>query len=293
MNEERNIAACLDSLVDWADDVVVVDSGSTDRTLTLCAERGVQTIFHEYVDARSQRRWALSAVPWKHDWLFVVDADHRVTPELQQDIQRALRTDAGMVHGYYVRHVRHFRNRLVRGQKSWSLQIIRRSRSRVDESELVDFRFIVDGATGRLPGAIVETNQNEADIDTWIDKHQAFARRMAIEDILRREGRLGWAGGLTPRLFGSPDERAVWLKNLWYGLPLFVRPVLYFLYRYFLRLGIADGWNGLVFHVFQSFWFRLLVDIHISDYRQQLKQRTISLDDLMALSNRGTAGQHG
>lgn len=292
-NEERNIAACLDPIAGWADDIVVVDSGSTDRTLALCAERGIPIVPHTFVDYCSQLRWAVAHVPWRHDWLLVLDTDHRISAELKHEIDRMLHNDSGAVHGFYNPHIRYFRNRRVRGQKALTMQLIRRSRTQVDDSELVDFRFVIDGPTGVMSGAIHERNENEADIDTWIDKHQKYARRMAIEELLRLEGRVGWARGLTPRLFGSPDERAIWLKNRWYRLPLFLRPVLYFCYRYFFRLGIADGWNGLVFNVFHAFWFRLLVDIHISDYRQQLTQRTMSLDDLMALSGRGTAGQHG
>src|SRR5688572_24535654 len=88
MNEERNIGACLDSVVGWASDIVVVDSGSTDRTLALCEERRVPTRFHPYVDHRSQMRWAMASIPWKHDWLLILDADRIVTPELRYEIDQ-------------------------------------------------------------------------------------------------------------------------------------------------------------------------------------------------------------
>lgn len=284
LNEERNIGTCLDSVAGWGDDVVVVDSGSVDRTLSLCAERGVPTVFHAYVDHRSQMRWAMASIPWKHEWLLLLDADHIVTSELKQEIDEMLQHDTGTVQGFYNPHRQYFRNRPVRGLKAHYLQLVRRTHARLDDSELVDFRLVVDGPTGTLSGAIIESNQNELDIDFWIDKHQKFARRMAIEEILRAEKVLVWSGGLQPRLFGNPDERMIWFKNVWYRMPLYIRPVLFFLYRYVLRLGFLDGWNGFVFHALQAFWFRLLVDVHIAAYRRQLESHAVTLEELLAVA---------
>ena len=116
-NEERNIGACLDSIAGWAADIVVVDSGSEDRTLDLCAVRGVRTVFHAYADHRSQIGWGMTGIPWEHEWLLLLDADNVVTPELKADIERMLRNDQRDVNGYYNPHHHYFRNRRVRGLK--------------------------------------------------------------------------------------------------------------------------------------------------------------------------------
>ena len=280
-NEERNIGTCLDSVAGWASDIVVVDSGSVDRTLVLCAQRGVPTVFHPYSDHRSQIQWGMTEIRWKHEWLLLLDADNVVTAELKRDIERVLASNTREFNGYYNPHHHFFRNRRVRGLKPEWLRLVHRSHVKVDDSELVDFRLVVDGRIGRLAGAIVESNANELDIDFWIDKHQKFARRMAIEEILRAEKVLAWSSHLRPTLLGNPDERMIWLKNIWYGMPLYVRPVLLFLYRYFIRRGFLDGWNGFVYHSLQTFWFRLIVDVHIADYRRQLKRHTVSLEELV------------
>ena len=280
-NEERNIGACLDSVAGWADDIVVVDSGSDDRTLAICAAHGVRTVFHAYADHRSQIHWGMTEVPWQHEWLLLLDADNIATDQFKRDIEAMLRDDRRDVHGYYNPHHHYFRNRRVRGLKPEWLRLVRRSHVKVDDSELVDFRLVVNGTIGRLPGAIIESNANELNIDFWIDKHQKFARRMAIEEILRAENVLAWSSHLRPTLLGNPDERMIWLKNIWYGMPLYVRPVLLFLYRYFVRRGFLDGWNGFVYHSLQTFWFRLIVDVHIADYRGQLKRHTLSLEQLV------------
>lgn len=111
--------------------------------------------------------------------------------------------------------------RSIRSEYEAAVAEERRSRLRIDDSELVDFRFIVDGPTGTMSGAIIESNQKELDIDFWFDKHQTFARRMAIEEILRAKKMLNWSDDLQPRLLGNPDERMIWFKQLWYGIPLY------------------------------------------------------------------------
>ena len=150
----------------------------------------------------------------------------------------------------------------------------------MDHSELVDFRFVIQGQTKRLAGAVLECNQNESTIDFWLDKHQKFSSRIAIEEVLRRAGMLRWS--ISGRLLGNPDERMIWFKNIWYHMPLFVRPFIYFTYRYFFRLGLLDGVNGFVYHFLQAFWFRLVVDIKISELNEEIRNGTMTLEQLQS-----------
>jgi hypothetical protein len=87
--------------------------------------------------------------------------------------------------------------------------------------------------------------------------------------VRRREG---IAFKAVPRLFGTPDQRVLWLKSRYYRMPLFVRPALYFAYRYFGLLGILDGGNGFLFHFLQAFWFRLIVDVRLAELLRQQPQ---------------------
>ena len=90
-------------------------------------------------------------------------------------------------------------------------------------------------------------------------------RLQAQEEIARRRERFGYA--VTPTPFGTADQRVLWRKQIWHRLPLFVRPGLYFSYRYVLQLGCLDGAEGFLFHFFQAFWYRLLVDVLIAEAR--------------------------
>src|SRR5579864_732363 len=263
LNEAINVERCLRSVAGWCQAVHVVDSGSTDRTLDIARGYTSSIHFHEYVDHASQLAWVLQNVDFDTDWILLLDADNEVTPQLRQDIADVLAHPTPNVNGYYGPHRFFFRGKPIRGFKPWSLRLVRRSMTTVDHSELVDFRLIVRGTTGVLRGDLIEHNLKENDIDFWTNKHQRFATRLAVEEILRRSGYIRWS--FQPRLFGNPDERITWFKNRWYHAPLFVRPFAYFLYRYVFRMGFLDGKNGLVYHLLQAFWFRLMVDIKMAD----------------------------
>ena len=120
---------------------------------------------------------------------------------------------------------------------------------------------------GRLRAPLVEWNRKEDSILFYLEKHLRYAEAFAQEEYERRCRVLPWK--LKPRLFGTLDERVLWLKDRYYRMPLFVRPALYFLYRYFFLLGILDGRTGFVFHFLQAFWFRLVVDIRLEELMRE------------------------
>ncbi|MCC7043674.1 MAG: glycosyltransferase family 2 protein [Acidobacteria bacterium] len=268
-NEEKNITACLESVRGWATDVFVVDSGSTDRTVELATASGATVRVHPFETHAGQWTWALAELPLATDWVLGLDADQRVTGSLQDAMRRAMTSGAAAdVAGFYVNRRQIFRGRWIRHggyYPKYLLKLFRRDAVSVNERDLVDHHFSVAGRVGTLDGDLIEDNRNEADIQVWIDKHNRYARLQARQELADRR-RTG--GGGVARLFGSPDERVRWMKARWNGMPLFVRPGLYFIYRYVLRLGFLDGREGFLFHVLQAFWYRLLVDINISELRQ-------------------------
>lgn len=277
-NESANLGACLDALT-WCSDVHVVDSGSSDSTIEIARRHGALIHTHHYLNHTKQLEWALKAIPFQSDWLMFLDADNVVTEQLRDQIMIAMDQPSGAVAGFYTRYKQFFRGRPVRGLKSMNLSLFRRSAVRVDPSESVDFRFVLDGTTALLTGAVLHSNAKEADIDFWLIKHLKFSSRAAVEEVLRRSGRLEWS--FRPRLLGNADERITWLKQLWYRMPLFFRPFLYFVYRYFLRFGFLDGFNGFIFHFLQAFWYRLLIDIKMVEIYRRIGSGTITMEELL------------
>lgn len=266
-NEELNVRRCLESIKGMCE-IFVVDSGSTDRTVEICKEYTNKIFFHEYVNHAAQWQWAIDHLPISSEWLLALDADFIVTDSLKQQILDELPTLAKDIEGVYVLHRYMFGGSLIRfgGTKKYWLRIVRRGCAKVDLSDLVDFRFLVSGRTLEFKGVILEDNFHDRDISSWIKKQDKFAIRLAVEEELRRARLLTWEK--KPSYFGNSDDRFMWLRDRWLALPLFIRPLIYFIYRYLLRLGFLDGKGGFLYHVLQGFWLRLMVDWKIDQIRK-------------------------
>lgn len=267
-NEERNLAACLESVRGIARDIFVVDSGSTDRTTDIAARFGAQVTPHAFETHARQWIWALRELPIRTDWVLALDADQRLSPELAREIANVLTRALGAAegpHGYFISRRQIFRGRWIRHggyYPKYLLKLFRRAAVAIDANELVDHHFDVAGPVAKLQGDLIEDNQNEAAIAEWTAKHNRYAVLQARQELRGSDAVPSQAQGR------SPDARVRRLKRLWNRLPLFVRPCLYFTYRYILRLGFLDGKEGFVFHVLQAFWYRLLVDINIDEMRR-------------------------
>jgi glycosyltransferase involved in cell wall biosynthesis len=271
-NEERNLEKCLASIAGHAAQIVVVDSFSTDGTIAIAERHGAEIVQHAYEGHPQQWHWTLGNAAIANDWVFAIDADFVVTPALWDDLRRKLAAGPGDVDGYYVRHRQIFRGRTISHGGAYPnhwLRIFRRGKARVDLNELVDIHFYVDGKVGTIEFDVEERNFKDDDIAFWIQKQNNFARKQAVEESRRKAGMIAWPA--KPDFFGTPDQRKLFLKSIWFRLPLYVRPFLYFIYRYVLRLGFLDGKEGFVYHYTQGFLYRLLVDINLEEILRDKK----------------------
>ena len=258
-NEEANIERALRSIGDLCP-IIVVDSGSTDQTEAICRRYTQHFLVNPYQNHASQWTWALENTPLKADWVLALDADFELSAELRQRLRDGLATVPPDVSGIFVIHRYVFGGADIRfgGAKKYWMRVVRRGHASPDLSDLVDFRFVVQGKTQNWNAVVREYNELDEDASFWIGKQDKFSLRLAVEEELRRQGALQW--GTRPHLFGNADQRVMWLRDLWLRMPLFLRPCIYFTYRYFLRLGFLDGRGGFLYHAQQGFWMRLVVD---------------------------------
>ncbi|HEX5073246.1 MAG TPA: glycosyltransferase family 2 protein [Gemmatimonadaceae bacterium] len=271
-NEERNLPDCLSSLAGWVQEIFVVDSGSTDRTVAIAREAGATVLHHAFEHYGAQRNWAIDNVPVTAPWTLHVDADERITPELRESIATVLgrnASSAAMIEGFLVSRRTMFMGRWIRHgghYPAWHLRLIRTGAGRC-EDRLYDQHFYVSGAVQKLQGDLIDTLT--PDLATFTARHLRWAALEAAEHdappdaVGRIRGRLATDNAI---------ERRRWWREWYARLPLFVRPAAYFLYRYVVRLGFLDGRAGLVFHVLQGFWFRFLVDALILERRVRRRE---------------------
>ena len=246
-NEAKNLTRCLPALT-WADEVFVVDSQSSDQTAEVAASFGAQVVqFHFNGNYPKKKNWALDNLPFRNDWVMIVDADEVVVPELASEI--ADRIARGEADGYYLNSRYYFLGRRIRhcGYSScWNLRLFKHRLGRYEK--------IPDGTGGRagdneahehveLEGRVVRLSHEllhhaYPTVAVWVEKHNRYAI---------------WEAALADRVINEPIPKTIGgvqrfkrrLKKIAWRLPM--RPVVRFLYAYVLRLGFLDGKPGLYF----------------------------------------------
>jgi glycosyltransferase involved in cell wall biosynthesis len=276
-NEEANIEKCLQSVFGFVNQVLVLDSDSQDQTVPIARKYADEIVNLPYEHGRIIPwiwQWGLDHLPIRNEWILLLECDQQVTPELLQELQDLFARPHIEENGFYVRRKQMFRGRWIRhggyGSKHL-LKLFRRGTGELDVKEQ-DTRVYVQGKLGKLRAPLLEDNRKEDEIMFYLQKHLRYAQAFAQEELERR--RAGLRFKTSPSLFGNPDQRVLWLKSLYYRLPLFIRPFLYFFYRYFFRLGFLDGKEGFIFHFMAGFWFRLVVDIRMQELLKELDGRS-------------------
>jgi glycosyltransferase involved in cell wall biosynthesis len=253
LNEEPNIRRCLASVA-WADQVVVVDSGSADRTVPLARAAGVEVVDQPWLGFSAQREYALRLPLLGHDWVYFVDADEWVSPQLAAEIAARLADPqcVGFAQrfrlvflGTWIRHCGWYRG-------SWIVRLVDRRYTKYD-GNLVGERPCVDGPVRRLASDIVD--EDRKGLAAWLHKHVRYAqleceRRDSIGSLTERLRALRYSG--SPR----PLARSILKELVFPGIP--AKPAALFLYMYIARLGFLDGAAGLRFCFYHA-WFEMSV----------------------------------
>jgi glycosyltransferase involved in cell wall biosynthesis len=236
LNEERKLPGCLASVA-GCDDVVLLDSGSTDGTLEVARNAGARVFSHPFDDFARQRNHAHDSISFRHPWVFHLDADEQMSAELRAECA-AYRGDEPLDgcyaaprmlwEGKWIRHCTDYPAWQARFVKARSFRFVQAGHG---QREAPDMRM------GRLRANYLH-NLSADGVDGWLEKHRRYAREEA-EGFLTRPTRGAWRILRT----GPPLERRRAFKHLSYHLPC--RSVARFVYQYLLRGGFLDGGEGL------------------------------------------------
>ena len=270
-NEEVHLPRLLESVKNLDAPIFVLDSGSTDNTVATAKSYGATVLQHAFENHPTQWDFALKNFGVKTPWAICLDADQVVTPELNNRLSSFKDEDYRDTNGIYFNRKNFFKGRWIKhGGYSpfYLLKMVRFGVGYSDLNENMDHRMVVPGKTVIWKdGVIIEENLKENNISFWIAKHNRYSDLVAQEEVERMMQMRSQT--VKPHFWGSPDERTAWLKQLWWKLPRYVRPMLYFIYRMFFQRGVLDGRTGVIFHFLQAFWFRLIVDIKIDEILKQ------------------------
>jgi glycosyltransferase involved in cell wall biosynthesis len=253
-NEAENLRRCLPAL-DWADEVFVVDSQSTDDTARVAREHGATVVqFHFNGVYPKKKNWALDHLPFRNEWVLIVDADEVVVPELADEIAR--RTGADEADGFYLNMKYYFLGRRIRHcgyAEAWNLRLFKHALGRYEKMPVAPGSNTGDNEAHEhveLRGRALRLRR-ELDhhayptVATWVEKHNRYAVWEAemYERFLREP---------VPASIGPGKRFKRRLKKVYLRLPM--RPLVRFAYAYVFRLGFLDGAPGLVFCTLLAFY---------------------------------------
>ena len=260
-NSEDTLDATLASAKRVSDEIFVVNSFSKDRTVELARSLGATVVQHEFEHYGAQRNWAIDNLPITKPWQLHLDADEWMDDRLVAAIL-ALPNEPEHA-GYFLPRYLRFLGRILRHggmSPTWHLRLFQGGAGRCEDRKYDQHYLLSSGSSGQLQGAMVDDIRMP--LTEWIARHNRWADG-EVAELNSRET----AGRLKPDACGNPAERKRYLRQKYDRMPLFVRPLALFIYRYVFRLGFLDGTEGLIFWVLQTFWFRFLVDAKIWEQR--------------------------
>jgi glycosyltransferase involved in cell wall biosynthesis len=251
LDEEVNLPECLASVA-WADEIFVVDSFSNDRTVDIAREHGAQVVQHRFESYSRQKNWALSTLDFRNEWVLIVDADERVTPELQREIEHVL--PGSTCAGYYLNRRFVFLGAWIRHAgwyPSWNLRLFRHRLGRYDDREVHE-HVVLDGRAVYLRHDLLHLDRRG--LEAFVARHNRYSTLEATAR-LKAERDASDRARLPVSLLASPVQRKRFLRErVWPLVP--AKPLALFVYMYFLRRGFLDGRAGLAlctFHAYQEF----------------------------------------
>jgi glycosyltransferase involved in cell wall biosynthesis len=266
-DEAANIERCLAS-VRWSDDVLVVDSGSTDATPELATKAGARVIHRTWDHFAGQRNYALDHGALRHRWVLHLDADEVVTPELRDEMLAIARAGSAL-QGYRVPSRLMMMDRWLKYSGMYPTYQVRFGTRDGLRFQMVGHgqrEMLAPDQVGTLRGDLIHYNFSKGLAD-WQSRHARYARDEAQAALLEG-GKRRWS-----ELLAAPDkvERRRAMKDLSQRLPF--RPLARFIYVYFIRRGFLDGWAGLQYARLMA-RYQSMIDANMAELRAREREES-------------------
>ena len=247
--------------MDWADEIIVFDSNSTDGTVEMARSAGAIVVQRQFDNFAAHKNWALDNIDFRHGWVLLLDADERITEPLADEIKMAVAQADNAKAGDYIARQTLFCGTWIRHggvYPDYNLRLLRLGSGRY-EQRLVHEHIILDGSAGYFKNHLV--HDDDKGFERYIDRHNHYTSLEAVEIVRPRKGRgqMTLSGDLS---MPGPARRR-WLKNFaQHWLPWW--PVFVFLYMYVLKAGFLDGRMGLRYCLLKMF-FEYQIEIKVRE----------------------------
>lgn len=276
-NENLHIRRCIDSLKDVCKRIIVVDSFSDDNTLSILSEyKGIVDIYQNpFINHAAQFQWGLDNIDIETEWIMRMDADEYIEEDLQQEILVKLPNISSANNCILIRRKYYYKGKWIKHGAVYPLTLLRiwrNKQGRIEQRWMDEHIVVANPNAIRFKGHIVDYNLN--DMKWWIEKHIKYADREVIDllnikyNLFPRDVEVRKNGGLQVKI------KRIIKENIYFKMSPSFRSVMYFLYRYIIRLGFLDGVQGWDFHFMQGLWYRTYVDIRYKELERLISPVT-------------------
>jgi glycosyltransferase involved in cell wall biosynthesis len=261
-NEELHIARCIRNLMPIVQAIYIVDSYSTDQTVQIAETLGAKVFQRPWKNYADQFQWGLDNCPIQTNWVMRMDADEYLETALIEEIVRKFPELPSDINGIYLKRKHHFLGRWIKHGDRYPLVLLRiwKTGQAHIENRWMDEHIVLDSGNAlTFCGDFVDDNINT--VEWFIEKHNRYASREMVDIINHKYHLFVRDESIDDAKTGQAKIKRFVKESLYNKLPLFIRPVLYFFYRYILRFGFLDGPEGFAYHFMQGLWYRCLVDL--------------------------------
>lgn len=262
-NESIHLNRVLTSALSVSNDVCVIDSSSTDQSKEICDMFGVRYFNGDFRSFADKMNYALTQIVFDNDWVLRLDADEYLTTEFIEVVNEFLKGLSAEICGVEVKRRIYFLGKWLKYGDMYptSHTRITRVNTALYEVRDLDEHVIVQGKRAKFQFDIVEEPLRP--LSYWIQKHIGYATVQARMELSER------SFGTWRLLSGKAKAYRFIKENFYERFPLFVRPMLYFIYRYIIRFGFLDGFPGFIYAVLHAYCYRFFVDVFMYEAKQK------------------------